>query len=100
MALIRRGSLANPVDRRLFPHGTGSIARIGHALIGRAVLEPGWRWSNDIRPAVRTESCEIHHLHVLLRGRLAVQMEDGEYAEFGPDDVFDIPAGHDTWVIG
>jgi class 3 adenylate cyclase len=100
MPPIRRSSLSNPDDTRTFPHGTGSIARVGRLVIGRALLEPGWRWSTDIRPAVRTPSCQIHHLHVLVSGRFAVRMDDGEYAEFGLDDVFDVPAGHDAWVVG
>jgi class 3 adenylate cyclase len=100
MPSIRRSSLAHPNDTRRFPHGVGSIARVGRVVVGRALLEPGWRWSTDIRPTVRTASCEIHHLHVLVSGRFAVRMDDAEYGEFGPDDVFDVPAGHDAWVVG
>jgi class 3 adenylate cyclase len=100
MATIMRSSLSRTEDTRKFPHGVGSIARVGRVVLGRALLDPGWRWSVDIKPAARTDSCEIHHLHVLLSGRFAVQMDDGDYAEFEPEDVFDVPPRHDAWVVG
>jgi class 3 adenylate cyclase len=81
--------------------GVGSLVEVGPLAIGRATLEPGWRWSEDVRPVVGSEWCELHHLQVLLAGRLGVRMaDDGESQEFGPGDVFDIPPGHDAWVVG
>jgi class 3 adenylate cyclase len=73
---------------------------VGSRAVGRAVLEPGWRWSVDVQPVVGTPSCPVHHFHVLLAGRLGVRMDDGEEVEFDPNDVMDIPPGHDAWVIG
>lgn len=98
--LVRRKNLDRADDQRRFPHGSGSVVDLGTVMIGRARLEPGWRWSSDIKPAVGTASCEIHHLHLLLGGRIAFQMDDGEVHEFEPMDVMDIPPGHDAWVIG
>ena len=69
-------------------------------MIGRAVLEPGWRWSEDVKSVVGTPSCQIHHLQLILSGRLGVRMDGGEEAEVGPHEVVDIPSGHDAWVIG
>jgi class 3 adenylate cyclase len=64
-------------------------------------LEPGWRWSQDVKPVVGTEWCEAHHLHVLVRGRFAVRLADSdEVDEFVAGDVFDIPPRHDAWVVG
>jgi class 3 adenylate cyclase len=81
--------------------GFGSLAQIGPLVIGRALLEPGWRWSTDLRAVVGTEWCEAHHLHVLLSGRFAVQLQDAPEPEtFEPGDVFDLPPGHDAWVLG
>jgi class 3 adenylate cyclase len=97
---VRRASLARPDDARSFPHGSGSIVRVGPVTLGRAVLEPGWRWSTDVRPAVGGASCQVHHLHVVLAGRFGVQMDDGSHHEFGPEDVVDVPPGHDAWVVG
>ena len=62
-------------------------------------MEPGWRWSRDVGPIAQTHSCQIHHLGVVLRGRLRVEMDDGQAHEFGVDDVYDIPPGHDATVI-
>lgn len=85
---------------RRFPNGAAVLVDFGSWAIGRAVLEPGWRWSRDVKPAVGTASCQIHHLHVLLAGRFAVRMDTGEQHEFAPNDVIDLPPGHDAWVVG
>ena len=98
--LVRRKNLDRADDQRTFPHGSGSVVDLGTVVIGRARLEPGWRWSTDIKPAVGTEWCQIHHMHLLLEGRIAFQMDDGEVHEFEQMDVMDIPPGHDAWVVG
>jgi class 3 adenylate cyclase len=100
MGVIRRMNFDEPGQTRRFPHGFGQMAEVGPLAIGRGVLEPGWRWSVDIKPLAGTPSCEIHHLQVLLGGRFGVEMNDGETAEFKPGDVFEIPPGHDAWVVG
>jgi class 3 adenylate cyclase len=97
---IRRKSLLDPDSRVSYPHGGGELVRVGSLAVGRARLEPGWRWSTSVRPLVGTASCEIHHFHVLLRGRLAIALDGEEPEEFGPGDVFDVPPGHDSWVVG
>jgi hypothetical protein len=97
---VQRKSFDRPDDARRFPHGIGTFVDIGSLAVGRAVLEPGWRWSTDIKPAVGTERCELHHLHVLVAGRMAFQTDVGELHEFEPNDVMDIPPGHDAWVVG
>ena len=93
-------TLRRPDDVRHFQHGAGVLVRMGAFDVGKAVLEPGWRWAVDVKPMVGTASCEAHHLHVVLAGRFAVRMDSGEQYEFGPDDVVDLPPGHDTWVVG
>jgi class 3 adenylate cyclase len=74
--------------------------QIGEQTIGRSTIQPGWRWSVDVRPAVGTVWCTFHHIGIALSGRFHVVMEDGHELEVGPDDVFDIPPGHDAWVVG
>ncbi|HSK92825.1 MAG TPA: adenylate/guanylate cyclase domain-containing protein [Candidatus Angelobacter sp.] len=98
--VIRHKSLDDPDHRRDFPNGAGAVVGVGSIDVGRATLRPGWRWSNDIKPAVGTDTCEVHHFHVVLAGRLAFQMEGAAPEEFGPGDVIDVPAGHDAWVVG
>ena len=96
----QRKSLDAPDEVRSFPHGTAHLVHVGSLTIGRGVLEPGWRWSTSLGPAQGTPSCMVHHLEVLLEGRLRVEWDDGESAEFEPGDVFDVRPGHDAWVVG
>jgi len=99
-AAIQQKSFDAPDEVRRFPQGTGELVRVGSLTIGRGILEPGWRWSTSLKPIQGTSSCQIHHLQLLLAGRFHVEMDDGETAEFGPGDVFDVPPGHDAWVVG
>ena len=101
MTRIRRASLHEPGAQRPISRGMGSLATVGELSIGQATLEPGWRWSEDLRAVVGTEWCEAHHLHVLISGRLAIRLADAAEPEaFSPGDVFDVPPGHDAWVLG
>jgi len=97
---IARKSLNTPDEVRRFELGSGELTRVGSHVIGRGVLEPGWRWSTHMGPVMGTPSCPVHHVQVLVAGRFAVRMDDGEEAEFAPNDFFDVPAGHDAWVVG
>jgi class 3 adenylate cyclase len=100
VARLKGANLGDPAHQRPIGRGVGTMNPIGPIIVGRAQLQPGWRWSIDLRPIVGTESCMVHHLQVLLAGRLAVRMDDGEEAIFGPLDTFEIFPGHDTWVVG
>jgi class 3 adenylate cyclase len=73
---------------------------LGDLTVGRQRLEPGWRWSTHIRPQVGGEWCQAHHVGVVLTGRLGVRLRDGRTFELAPDDVYDIPPGHDAYVVG
>jgi len=85
---------------REFPHGAAEILRVGDSEIGRLVLQPGWRWSNDVKPIAGTDMCEAPHFQYHVSGRLAIQMDDGTEFIAGPGDVTSLPSGHDAWVIG
>lgn len=100
MASIKRRRLDEPDERRPFEKGVGELTRLGTLTIGRALLEPGWRWSTSLGSVMGTPSCPIHHTQLLVTGRIALQMDDGELMEMEPNDVFDVPPGHDSWVIG
>ena len=77
----------------------GDRAR-GSVTVGRAKLEPGWRWSNDVKPIAGTTSCQVHHKGYVVSGRLHVVMDDGTEADLGPGDAHEVPPGHDAWVVG
>ena len=64
------------------------------------VLEPGWRWSEHVRPTAGTTSCQFHHVGLALSGAMDGRMDDGTEFEVRPGDIFDVPPGHDNWVIG
>jgi class 3 adenylate cyclase len=76
------------------------LIELGELAVGRAIFEPGWRWSDHVKPIVGTESCQVHHLGYVLSGHLHVEMTDGASLEVVGGDAFEIPPGHDAWVIG
>ena len=90
----------NPEEVRRFPNGRIEAVSYGETTVGRFFLEPGWRWSRDVGPIAHTHSCQIHHQGVVLKGRLHLESDAGEVCEVDVDDVYDIPPGHDAWVIG
>jgi hypothetical protein len=93
-------SFERPDETRGFPHGRAEILEVGGAQIGRLVLEPGWRWSNDVKPIAGTHSCEAPHFQYHVSGQLAIRMDDGTELVAGPGDVTSLPSGHDAWVVG
>jgi ethanolamine utilization protein EutQ (cupin superfamily) len=90
----------NPDDVRKFTNGKVELANLGDAAIGRISLDPGWKWSNDVKHIVNTNSCQLPHTQYVISGRLRVRMDDGTEQEFGPSDAMYIPPGHDAWVVG
>ena len=76
-----------PDETREFPNGRAEILRIGGGEVGRLIFEPGWRWSNDVKPIAETHSCEAPHFQYHVSGQLAIRMDDGTEMEFGPGDV-------------
>ncbi len=97
---MQRKRFSEPNDVRTFPNGRVDVVLLDDLAVGRMTYEPGWRWSNDVKPIAGTESCQYHHRGVTLEGRLRAQMVDGTELEVGPGDIFEIPPGHDAWVVG
>ena len=100
MSALQRKSMDEPDETRTFPNGHFGIVRLGDLSIARGEFRPGWRWSRDIKAIAGTESCQTHHRGYLLSGRIGIRMDDGSEMEFGPGDVYEVPPGHDGWVIG
>ena len=82
------------------PFGRAEIVRIGDSTVGMATWQPGWRWSHHLRPLIGTTSCPLHHLGYAMSGTLRVRMEDGETLDIPPQSAYEIPPGHDAWVLG
>lgn len=95
-----RKSLDDPDEVMDFPGMESSIVDLGDAAVGLTVYQPNWRWTKDVRPLVGGEWCPARHVGVVLSGRLGVELEAGLSLELGPNDVFDIPPGHDTFTVG
>ena len=96
----RTKSLDNPDETLTFAKGVATNVRLGDLVVGRLVQQPGWRWSEQVKPIAKTESCQFHHVGVGLSGSAMIRMDDGTEMAIGPGDVFDIPPGHDQWVTG
>ncbi len=93
-------NLDTPDDKRSFERGELGSVTLGGVTFSRAVLRPGWRWSEDIQPMVGTDSCQVVHVAVVISGGFHVQMADGEELELGPGDAHVVGPGHDAWVLG
>ena len=100
MAQAEQKSFTAADETRTFAHGKMDLLQIGGSEIGRLTLEPGWRWSDDVKPIAGTELCEAPHFQYHVAGRLHVLMADGTEFDAGPGDVTALPQGHDAWVVG
>ena len=106
--------LDNPTETRTFDRGRFELYSVGPMTIGRATYEPGWRWSEHVgAPAgasscmgehvgaeAGASSCMVEHVGIVISGRAAVKMDGGEERIMGPGDLFYVPPGHDSWVVG
>jgi hypothetical protein len=93
-------SFNKPDEVRNFPKGKLELVKIGRATVGRAIFQPGWRWSTSVQPLVKTKSCEAPHFQYHVSGTLKVVMDDGTQLECKAGDVSLLPVGHDAWVVG
>jgi hypothetical protein len=93
-------NMSASAEVRKFDHGKIELLDIAGTTVARFELQKGWKWSNDIKPVVKTEWCEAPHLQYVISGRLRVRMKDGTEFEAGAGDVASVPPGHDAWVVG
>ena len=90
----------NPDETRIHEKGKFEIVKIGGMTIGRATYEPGWKWSEHVGKAMGAKSCQVEHVGMVVSGIATAAMDDGRVIEMRPGDVFYIPPGHDSWVVG
>jgi hypothetical protein len=100
MAKAEHENFSSTKEIRTFGHGKAEILNIGSGTVGRLTLEPGWRWSKDVKPIAKTDWCEAPHFQYQISGRMHVKMQDGTEFDLGPGDVSVLPSGHDAWVVG
>jgi uncharacterized cupin superfamily protein len=94
-------SFESPDETREFEgKGHADVAAVAGRPVARAVFEPGWKWSVNLKPIAGTDSCEVSHLGYCVSGRMKVHMDNGSEQEIGPGEVAAIPPGHDAEVVG
>jgi len=76
------------------------IVHMGGTSAARMALEPGWRWSECIKPVAGTDSCQVHHIGVLLSGTMHIEHNDGSAQDIQAGQAYVIEPGHDAWVVG
>src|SRR5215211_8028666 len=93
-------SLDTPDETREFEHGQMQAATIKDLKVARQIFQPGWKWSEHVRPIAQTDSCQVRHAGYVISGQLKVVMDDRTEIDLGPGDAYVIEPGHDGWVVG
>src|ERR671927_724473 len=97
---LQQKNLDSPDETRTFENGKVQVATLGDFNASRFMLEPGWRWSENVKPIVGTDSCQVLHTGYVVSGRMHLVHDDGSEQEVGPGDVYIIRPGHDAWIVG
>jgi len=100
MSTMQTKSLNTPDEIRSLPKTKVEVIDFGDVSLMKLTFEPGWRWSEHVKPTAGTASCEVPHFNYGISGRLHVRMDDGTESEIGPGDAQFLPPGHDAWVVG
>jgi class 3 adenylate cyclase len=100
MPRLQRKSFEKPDELRTFATGQLKVVTLDEVAVGRFLFQPGWRWTKDVGPIAGTRRCGLRHLGYTISGSLHVELEDGTELTIGPGDAYEIPPGHDAWVVG
>jgi len=101
MASVEKRNIDSPDETRPFKaNGHADVVTLGDFTLGRGTFEPGWKWSNDVKPVAGTDSCQVRHAGIVASGQMTVRSDDGTETTVGPGDVFVMEPGHDAWVEG
>ena len=90
----------SPDETRIFEKGKFEVIQIGGMTVGRATYEPGWKWSEHVGKPMGAAYCPVEHIGMVVSGSATAAMQDGRVIEMRAGDVFYIPPGHDSWVVG
>jgi class 3 adenylate cyclase len=97
---LQRRRIDQADEVRTFDGVRTELFDLSDFVIGRFRMEPGWRWSRDVGPHVGLERCPNHHVGYAMSGTFHVELEDGTSLDIGPEEMYEIPPGHDSWVVG
>jgi class 3 adenylate cyclase len=100
MSRVEVRDLGEPEAVVDYPLGATYQVRLAQTVISRHVLQPGWSWEEHAQPSAGTPSCKLYHRGVVLSGQMGIRTDEGEELVIGPNQVFDLPPGHVTWVEG
>jgi hypothetical protein len=100
MAGVESRGFDSPDETRAPDKTQVAVVHLGGATAARMTFDPGWKWSDCIKPVAGTESCQLRHVGVAHSGRLHVKHEDGSELDIGPGEAYVIEPGHDAWVVG
>ncbi len=100
MASLTTKNFESPDENRTPDKTRVAVVDLGSVKAARLTLQPGWRWSECIKPVVGGDSCQAHHVGVVISGRMHVVHNDGAEVDTGPGDAYVIEPGHDAWVVG
>jgi hypothetical protein len=100
MAGIAKKSFDSPDETRTPPNTRIEVVELADTTAARFTFQPGWRWSESVKPVVGTDSCQVRHVGAIVSGRLHVVHNDGTEGEAAPGDAYVIEPGHDAWVVG
>ena len=98
MSGIERKNLDAPDERRTPEKSVVDVVKLGTTTVGRLTAQPGWRWSECIKPVVGGDSCQVRHVGYVVEGSLQVEHEDGTKEELAAGDAYVVEPGHDAWV--
>src|SRR5687767_2260160 len=97
---IEKKSFESPDETRTPDKTNVAVVKLGSVSAGRLTAQPGWKWSECIKPVAGTDSCQAHHVGAVVSGRMHIAHEDGTEVDVGPGDAYVIEPGHDAWVLG
>jgi hypothetical protein len=100
MTSVSSKSFDTPDEQRTPPKTTVDVVRLSGATVARTTFQPGWKWSECVKPVVGTETCQARHVGTIVSGEMEVAGHDGTTVSLGAGDAYVIEPGHDAWVVG
>lgn len=100
MAGLSTRSFESPDEVRTPDKTRIEVVSLGDGTVARLRFEPGWRWSECIKPVAGTASCQARHLGIVVSGGMHVVHDDGSESDVAAGEAYLIEPGHDAWVTG
>ena len=100
MAGVEKRDFGSPDESRTPDKTQVDVVHLGGTTAARFTMEPGWSWSQCVKPVAGTDSCQHRHLGVVQSGRMRVMHDDGTKLEIGPGEAYVIEPGHDAEIVG